>query len=215
MVDGSKRYYYGFVRIDYSSGIGGMGLIGGPVAVGYDSPFGGPGIMAHELGHNFGRLHAPCGGAQDVDQNYPYDGGKTGVWGYDLQYGTLVSPEEANIMGYCGYRFVSDYNYYGAWHFLDKNPPQDDKGFQNMELREERVLISGWIDIEGEVHFNPTLVVRAKPEGKKSADYKIILDGSEEYPVYVLEDSEGGVHFRSIVPLVSGEMFPLHFVEGK
>ena len=31
--------------------------------------------MSHELGHNFSRPHAPCGGVANPDPNYPYAGG--------------------------------------------------------------------------------------------------------------------------------------------
>ncbi|MFX5389413.1 hypothetical protein ABTD11_19555, partial [Acinetobacter baumannii] len=57
--DGSGRYYYGFVHVDYPSGIAGIGYISYPVAVGWDKPSTAPAVMAHELGHNFGRDHAP------------------------------------------------------------------------------------------------------------------------------------------------------------
>jgi hypothetical protein len=88
--DGSGRYYYGFVKVSYISGIAGIGYIGFPVAVGWDYPQSAPAVMAHELGHNFGRDHAPCG--VSGDPHYPYPDGKIGTWGYDLADGTLKDP---------------------------------------------------------------------------------------------------------------------------
>ncbi len=67
--------------------------------------------MAHELGHNHGRNHAPCGGASGVDTNYPYADGAVGVWGYDSRNKLLISPTNSDIMGYCSNKWISDYTY--------------------------------------------------------------------------------------------------------
>jgi hypothetical protein len=77
-----------------------------------------PGAMAHEIGHNHGRSHAPCvpQGAQisGVDPDYPYSGGAIGVWGYDNRSGELINPEGiTDMMGYCNDVWVSDYTYDG------------------------------------------------------------------------------------------------------
>jgi Peptidase M66 len=72
----------------------------------------GAGTFAHELGHNMGRNHAPCGGAGGPDQGFPYPGAKIGSWGYDLDAGTLRDPAEyVDFMGYCSPEWVSDYTY--------------------------------------------------------------------------------------------------------
>jgi hypothetical protein len=65
----------------------------------------------HEIGHNHGRNHAPCGGAQGVDPKYPHSGGKDGVWGYNLVSQKLYSPETTDIMGYCSPVWLSDYTF--------------------------------------------------------------------------------------------------------
>ena len=68
---------------------------------------------AHELGHNHGRAHAPCGGAQGVDGGYPYDGGVIGVWGADTDALALKRDTLAkDMMGYCFLPWVSDYTYF-------------------------------------------------------------------------------------------------------
>lgn len=67
--------------------------------------------LAHELGHNHGREHAPCG-VSPSDPNYPYSGGLIGVWGYDSRSGSLQDPSRcADIMSYCDPQWVSDYTY--------------------------------------------------------------------------------------------------------
>ncbi|GAB5602887.1 hypothetical protein FJNA_14120 [Thermus sp. FJN-A] len=189
--DGSGRYYYGFVRVSYTAGIAGIGYLGYPVAVGWDYPQSAPGVMAHELGHNFGRDHAPCG--TGGDPSYPYPGGSIGTWGYDLADGTLKDPATyKDLMSYCGPQWVSDYTYEGAWSFLERNPPSP------QSLPEEGLLFSGRISGD-QVIFNPPLRLPVAPEGRPSP-YRLRVDG-REYPVYVLEDSEGILHFQARVPL--------------
>jgi hypothetical protein len=66
----------------------------------------------HEIGHNQGRNHAPCGGAQGVDPNFPYANGDIGDWGYNLITQQLIQPGQASdIMGYCDPRWISDYTF--------------------------------------------------------------------------------------------------------
>jgi hypothetical protein len=66
--------------------------------------------MAHEIGHEHGRGHSPCG--VQGDGPYPHQGGSIGSWGYDLIEGTLFDPEETtDIMGYCQDVWVSDFTY--------------------------------------------------------------------------------------------------------
>jgi hypothetical protein len=148
-VDGSGRYYYGFVKVGYTSGIAGIGYLGYPVAVGWDYSQSAPAVMAHELGHNFGRNHAPCG--TGGDPYYPYPDGKIGAWGYDLASGALKDPNQYyDLMSYCGPQWVSDYSYQGAQSFLENNPPSP------QSLPEEGLLFSGRIRGD-EVVFNPPL----------------------------------------------------------
>jgi hypothetical protein len=80
------------------------------VAFGEESQIAGETLL-HEVGHNHGREHAPCGGADDVDPVYPYQDGAIGVWGYDAREGTLLPPDLTDLMGYCSPQWISDYTY--------------------------------------------------------------------------------------------------------
>ncbi|HTQ06603.1 MAG TPA: MXAN_6577-like cysteine-rich protein [Polyangiaceae bacterium] len=74
--------------------------------------------MAHEVGHNHGRNHAPCvpqgESISGVDPYYPYQGGAIGVWGYNSNLKMLLNPTGVtDIMGYCSDQWISDYTYDG------------------------------------------------------------------------------------------------------
>ena len=67
---------------------------------------------AHEVGHAHGREHAPCGGAQGVDPDFPHAGGFIGVWGYNLFTKKFISPTKGHdFMSYCENEWVSDYTF--------------------------------------------------------------------------------------------------------
>jgi hypothetical protein len=199
--DGSGSYYYGFARVDYPTAVAGVGYLDYPVAAGWDDAFASQ-VMAHELGHNFGLRHAPCYVDTDLDPNYPYPGAKIGTWGYDLVNRELKDPDlYYDIMSYCGPMWVSDYNYEKVRAFLENNPPSP------QSLPQEGLFISGWI-WRDEVVFNPPLRLRATPEGKPSP-YRILADGVES-PAYVLEDSEGALHFQAKLPLGSWNRLALY-----
>jgi len=109
--ESSDRTYYGVLPSPISSGIGGIGFIGYPVALGLVDDH----IVAHELGHTLSLNHAPCGGASGSDPGYPYAGGSIGTWGYDIASGQLVDPNaHKDVMSYCGPNWISDYNYAGV-----------------------------------------------------------------------------------------------------
>lgn len=113
--DASSRSYYGVIKTGYASGIAGMGYVGGNgnTAVGWDRLPSGAGIMAHEVGHNLGRAHAPCGSAGSTDQSFPHPGGHIGVWGLNVSTLALKPPTTADFMGYCSPDWVSDYSWIG------------------------------------------------------------------------------------------------------
>lgn len=69
--------------------------------------------VAHELAHNFGRSHSPCGSdITGVDPSYPYGDGGIGEAGYHIEEGSLRGPSGYfDYMGYCQPRWTSDYTY--------------------------------------------------------------------------------------------------------
>ena len=113
--------YYGFLP-KRSYGLTGVGFTPGNAAVGFDLPTAPKVVLEtliHEVGHNLGLGHAPCGVAGPTDPNYPYQGGFLGapgryIWGYNMKTSTFTDPRDSNlhdIMSYCNGTTFSDYNY--------------------------------------------------------------------------------------------------------
>jgi hypothetical protein len=119
----SPRYYYGVARVSYSSGVAGVAYvsnssIGGRAALGWDYLPSGSLVAAHELGHNWARNHAPCGGPAGVDPQYPQADGSTGSYGLDVATQTLEPPTLGDIMGYCDPKWIGEYTYRGVLNYL-------------------------------------------------------------------------------------------------
>jgi hypothetical protein len=79
--------------------------------------------VAHELGHNLGRRHSPCGDVEDADPAFPYAGGGVGSPGYDIVDKTLQGPGGVyDYMGYCSPRWTSDYTYRNILEWRRNDP---------------------------------------------------------------------------------------------
>lgn len=115
---GSPHLYLGVIPANgpegswFQSGVSGLGWLGYRVSLAVDFGEGTAMTAAHEIGHNFGRRHAPCGNPNNVDPHYPYPDGSIGVFGVDTLDVELLNPDQTrDFMSYCGPEWVSDYTY--------------------------------------------------------------------------------------------------------
>ncbi|MBV6521178.1 MAG: hypothetical protein MNPFHGCM_01305 [Gemmatimonadaceae bacterium] len=171
--DGSTRYYYGVVKTSYSSGVAGMGYVPGRAAIGWDNLPSGATVLTHEVGHNFGRFHAPCGGPSGVDGSYPYAGGAIGVYGYDIPMASIKVPTQPDVMSYCSNVWVSDYTYKAILSYRQANP------LVAAGAARPGLLVWGSI-VNGQTVLEPTFEIVAPPSLPRAAGrHRLELAGDD------------------------------------
>lgn len=184
LAEGSSRHYYGVVELPYSGGFAGFGYVGGRAAVGFDRFPGAVDLLTHEIGHNFGRYHAPCGGAGSPDLNFPYSDARIGHYGYDAWEGTVIAPGTRDIMSYC-YGWISDYTYRGVIEHREDvdgganatgSPTASERGPRTTEG--EALLLWGRITADGLVLEPAFRVTAARMPAVNDGSYRVeMLDG--------------------------------------
>ena len=174
VADGSPRDYYGLVRVSYTGGVAGIGYVGAPVSMGWDWSGSASGIMAHEVGHTWGRRHAPCGGVAGADASYPYAGGAIGASGLDVATGTLKSPTtQYDLMGYCNPSWISDYTYRGVLDYRGSSRTAlatasfEEEG---TAVAQPSLLVWGRVTAAGEVVIEPAFRLVPAPAAEAVAE---------------------------------------------
>lgn len=213
VAEGTGRNYYGVVQVDYANGLAGLGYTDRPTAMGYDRADDRSRVMAHEIGHNFGRQHSPCGTTSGLDLAYPYSGGLTGAFGFDLQANVLKSPLLPDIMGYCANPWISDYTYEGVLAF--RTAAQDAIAAAASAAPQRCLLVWGRI-VDGRAVLEPAFEIVTRPSLPKArGPYSVeaVTDGgarlfSLSFDAAEVADSRRGARqFAFAVPLggVSGD----------
>jgi hypothetical protein len=225
--------YYGLIPIQngssqwFSSGIAGIGWISPPgqnfrEALGLNlGANDNTGILAgHEIGHNLGRRHAPCGNPAGPDGAYPYGGASIGQYGTDIKGNSvsLYTPaSHVDMMSYCGPEWISDYTYTGLY-----NTQRNQGAPAATAVTADRLLIRGNFGPENELLLAPTyaLPIQSSSEVGDSDVMVELLDAQGQvaaaYPIAVREAEENGVSFRAVigtVPLPAVPVASLRLVE--
>ncbi|GIK58081.1 MAG: hypothetical protein HND44_10155 [Chloroflexi bacterium] len=221
--------YYAFVPISngstrwFFSGIAGIGWIGGRESVGLNLMGFWPAdetgkLAAHEIGHNMGRRHAPCGVSGQTDPNYPYPGASIGEYGLDIPNGVFWSPATAvDIMSYCEPAWISDYTYIGIYNDQQAN------GFAAMnDMAVDSLIVSASLSADGAVTLAPSYAFASYPAADGGSDYRVeLLDENGNilvsHPMQLREAEEEEVSAReltAVLPLPTTAAATLRLMHG-
>ena len=163
--------------------------------------------IAHEFGHNFSLLHAPCGGPGRLDRSFPYADGTLGSWGYTFRDGgALVRPSTPDLMSYCRPKWISDYHFTNAlrYRLFDEF-----ESTRSVSAARPSLLIWGGQSANNELVLNPSFVVYAPPELPKSpGEFEINAQKTNgdklfslSFDMQEISDSEGQSSFVFVVPI--------------
>jgi len=206
----ASTYYYGILApassySAYCSGgcVAGLGFVGGPsddytrasIGLGFTGD-GSVETMLHELGHNHGRPHAPCGGASGPDPGYPYGGGGIGSWGLDVYSETLYSPGQfTDMMGYCNPTWISDYNFRQLFQRVQAVTGNNLWQFPTAQL--DRLYQRAVVHNDGTITWLPALQMHLPPQGE-STSVEVATTGGVETTTarfYRYDHLDGGILF--------------------
>lgn len=201
-------YYYGIFAPGSSFGsycaggcVAGLGFIGSPndtytraaIGLGFSGDVASD-TAIHELGHNHGREHAPCGGAAGVDPGYPDASGSIGSWGFDLVHQQLINPADTvDMMSYCSPIWVSDYTFKGLANHLAGVSAKLNYPAEVLDRQYDRVRIDG----DGNVVPMDAIELHTPPQGE-SRDVVVRAGGKLRTVAgsfFAYDHLEGGVLF--------------------
>lgn len=199
----SKLVYYGVVPQGVVAGqnsfTAGIGWVGGNLltSVGLEAS---NGVAAHEIGHNLGLNHAPCGVAGDPD--YPFADGRTGDVGVDVYQRQLHSDGEKDFMSYCRPIWVSAFHYLKMLQALTQAAPPPPHGAIPAQAG-NGLLIAGSIysdTVSGAFTSNVPVNNVTADTGDASGSYRVDLRDSGGVVQYSYQFSPTTVDSHTTAP---------------
>ena len=118
---------------------------------------------AHEVGHQHGRGHAPCGANQGLDGAFPNNTGTIADYGIDLLNGALISPNTPDFMSYCDPVHVGPYNYTNLFNRL-----RQVNSAQSVVATAPTTYDRVRIDHDGSLHWSDPLTLTTAPGGEQT-----------------------------------------------
>lgn len=208
IAEGTSRHYIGILKTPYSGGVVGIGFLPGKTALSWDAGSGAASsTIAHELGHNWGRAHAPCGNPGGRDASYPYPNGTIGVYGFDLVARVVMDAGMRDVMSYCSPSWVSDYTYLGIMGFRGTTTASVSSSVQSTLMIWGRSE-NGQLTLEPAfmTDTRPSLPVRAGSHRIDGLDASGAVVFSFSFEPDKIEDAKGSVsQFGFAVPVSAPE----------
>jgi hypothetical protein len=165
------------------------------------------GVMAQELGHNYGRKHVDCGNnPDDTDSNYPYppcqldNVGAANYYGFDVRTLTPIRPDAAaDFMSYATNLWVSDY----TWKALLNAFAATQATETQTPAAGEVVFATGYIDMaidQGALNYLLTLPAASVPP-QTLAQSRHAEDPHAVYKLRLMDGDGNILHEEAITPL--------------
>ena len=190
-------YYYG-VHAANGNGLLGLGWVAGATDVWGRTAIGvggtgdtAPETAVHELGHNHGRPHSPCGVSGDA--SYPHSGARIGVWGYRPSDGQLLDPNEhVDFMSYCDPPWMSDHSFKKLFErakivstqpYVVVPPAMQNRVYDRIKI------------LDGVAYVQDTVTLPRPPAGEQ-VSLTALVNGTEETltgSYYAYDHIDGGV----------------------
>ncbi len=210
VMEGASGHYMGLTAGDLANNVAGIAKFAGRSSFSEVAPS----TMAHELGHNLGLYHAPCGNPTFLEISYPGNAGSIGDWGYDLREpGRLLPPVWSDLMSYCRIpsRWIGSYHFTNALRFRLHNAGSGE-GSALVAAPTKSLLLWGGVDSAGKPFLEPAFVAAASAELPRSpGEFEIVgRDGDGEelfslsFEMPEVADGDGGSSFVFALPVQAG-----------